>query len=145
MKKIIFGLVAVIVCGLFFASCQPKETGMIEFGIADNTPTGLRNDNFAGIYCDYLDAVWNGFIEAGCLEGQHTWSGGLVLTDKIMSKKQLDKFVKVHADKIIEQTIKELQEKYPAENPKKDTIRFRYGWGNESDSQKAVYDLEIEI
>ena len=141
MKKVFLAMIAVLACGMFFTSCENKATGMIEYGISDGTATGLSHDNYLGLYEKYLDAVHDGFIQAGCSEGQYTFSGGLLLTGEMMSQKQLDKYVKSHADEIIDNKIKELREKYP-DNIKTDVFRFVYSVG---DGEKKVYDKTIEV
>ena len=142
MKKLFLAMIAVLACGMFFTSCENKATGMIEYGISDGTATGLSHDNYLGLYEKYLDAVHDGFIQAGCSEGQYTFSGGLLLTGEMMSKKQLDKYVKSHADEIIDKKIKEFREQYPGDI-KTDVLRFVYSVGGEG--EKKVYDKTIEI
>lgn len=143
MKKVLYAFVAVVLAATM-ASCERiVGTGIMEVGVADETPTGLKDGNFLGSPLRYFTGIAKYFeVNCNCMMSRNTYTMCECMSLDPLTQNEWKRVIEANVPKAVKAIDAELKQDYPYPSDKMITIRVRY-FIPDRENNPDVYDVQV--
>lgn len=143
MKKVFYALMVVVLAATMSSCVRIEGTGIMEVGVADETPTGLQQGNFLGSPLRYFTGIAKYFeANCNCMLARDTYTSCECMSYDSYTQREWGRVIKANVPAAVKAIDAELKQEYPYPSDEKITIRVVYYIPDRQDNPE-VYDVQV--